>query len=140
MDHAGFLEAIAAHPDDDAPRLVYADWLEERGDPRGAFIRLQCALERLAVDDPRRSLLEDEADELLDAREQEWVAPLHGQADDWRFRRGFVEWFAADGERFLANADAWFAAFPLRGVRLKLAAPAVSSLAACRHLERIEAL
>ncbi|MBL8918032.1 MAG: TIGR02996 domain-containing protein [Myxococcaceae bacterium] len=35
------LEAIAAAPDDDAPRLVYADWLTEQQDPRGEFITLQ---------------------------------------------------------------------------------------------------
>jgi uncharacterized protein (TIGR02996 family) len=27
--------AIREDPDDDGPRLAYADWLEERGDPRG---------------------------------------------------------------------------------------------------------
>jgi len=37
--------AIVANPDDDLPRLVYADWLEENGDPdRAEFIRLQCRL------------------------------------------------------------------------------------------------
>src|SRR4051794_31566535 len=35
--------AILAAPDDLAPRLVYADWLSERGDPRGEHIVLQCA-------------------------------------------------------------------------------------------------
>jgi uncharacterized protein (TIGR02996 family) len=35
--------AVVEDPDDDAPRLVYADWLLERGDPRGEWIRLQCA-------------------------------------------------------------------------------------------------
>src|SRR5262249_51734963 len=40
----GFLQAILAAPEDDTPRLVYADWLEERGDPRGEFIRIQCEL------------------------------------------------------------------------------------------------
>lgn len=34
--------AILAAPDDLAPRLVYADWLSERGDPRGEHIVLQC--------------------------------------------------------------------------------------------------
>jgi uncharacterized protein (TIGR02996 family) len=28
---AGFLADIRANPDDDAPRLIYADWLEEQG-------------------------------------------------------------------------------------------------------------
>ena len=35
------LAAIAASPDDDLPRLVYADWLDENGRPlRAEFIRL----------------------------------------------------------------------------------------------------
>jgi uncharacterized protein (TIGR02996 family) len=39
----GLLRACKAAPDDDAPRLVLADWLEEHGDPeRAEFIRLQC--------------------------------------------------------------------------------------------------
>lgn len=40
-----FLDSIIAAPDDDAPRLIYADWLEERGDSeRAEFIRVQCEL------------------------------------------------------------------------------------------------
>jgi uncharacterized protein (TIGR02996 family) len=39
---AALLAAIRAAPDDDAPRLVYADWLTERGDARGAMIVAQC--------------------------------------------------------------------------------------------------
>lgn len=31
-DEAAFLNAILANPEDDAPRLAYADWLEEQGD------------------------------------------------------------------------------------------------------------
>jgi uncharacterized protein (TIGR02996 family) len=34
-----FLQAIIEAPDDDTHRLVYADWLEEQGDPRAAAIR-----------------------------------------------------------------------------------------------------
>jgi uncharacterized protein (TIGR02996 family) len=37
--HHAFLAAIAANPDDPTPRLIYADWLEERGDPACAIIR-----------------------------------------------------------------------------------------------------
>ena len=38
-DEEAFLQVIAAAPADDAPRLVYADWLDERDDPRGAYLR-----------------------------------------------------------------------------------------------------
>lgn len=48
-----FLHAIADKPADDATRLAYADWLEERGDPRADFLRVQCALEEQANDKAR---------------------------------------------------------------------------------------
>jgi uncharacterized protein (TIGR02996 family) len=38
--HQAFLADIAAHPEDDAPRLIYADWLEEHGDPALPYVPL----------------------------------------------------------------------------------------------------
>lgn len=73
-DEAAFLRAIAHAPEDDAPRLVYADWLDERGDPRAAFVRLDLELHRLAggANDHRAALAERMRDlaPCLDAR---WV-------------------------------------------------------------------
>jgi uncharacterized protein (TIGR02996 family) len=41
-DRDSFIAAIAANPADDLPRLVFADWLDENGEPeRAAFIRAQ---------------------------------------------------------------------------------------------------
>ena len=41
--HEAFLRAIFDAPDDDTPRLVYADFLQENGEEdRAAFIRWQC--------------------------------------------------------------------------------------------------
>jgi uncharacterized protein (TIGR02996 family) len=34
-----FWAAIAAAPDDDLPKLMFADWLDDRGDSRGACLR-----------------------------------------------------------------------------------------------------
>jgi uncharacterized protein (TIGR02996 family) len=44
MDEPAFLRAIADRPDDDDLLLVYADWLEERGDGRAEFLRLLGAI------------------------------------------------------------------------------------------------
>jgi uncharacterized protein (TIGR02996 family) len=42
-DESALLNAILAHPDEDTPRLAYADWLEENGQPdRAEFIRVHC--------------------------------------------------------------------------------------------------
>ncbi len=40
--HLPFLRSIQADPVDELNLLVYADWLEERGDPRADFLRLFC--------------------------------------------------------------------------------------------------
>ncbi len=56
MNHEeGFLQAIRAAPGDNTPRLVYADWLEERGDrARANYLRLECAwVPQPAADDPQ---------------------------------------------------------------------------------------
>ena len=62
-----FLQQIVAAPEDVEPRLVYADWLEERGDPRGDFIRIQCELAEI---DPYAAMSSEEEydrrDELLE--------------------------------------------------------------------------
>jgi uncharacterized protein (TIGR02996 family) len=45
--HVPFLRAIVAAPDDDLPRLIFADWLDEYGEgERAEFIRVQCELAR----------------------------------------------------------------------------------------------
>jgi uncharacterized protein (TIGR02996 family) len=41
------LQAVLEAPHDDTPRLVYADRLIERGDPRGELIVVQCAMEKV---------------------------------------------------------------------------------------------
>jgi uncharacterized protein (TIGR02996 family) len=46
-DETAFLRAIAENPNDESYRLVFADWLEERGDRRAEFLRLECALRRM---------------------------------------------------------------------------------------------
>src|SRR5690348_9304066 len=75
MDDA-FLRSILADPDSDTPRLVYADWLEEQGNPRGTFIRLQCARAKLTRHDADwKDLLAQEAP-LLRRFEEEWSKPI----------------------------------------------------------------
>ena len=39
-DESGFLAALRTDPSDDTARLAYADWLEDRNDPRAELLRL----------------------------------------------------------------------------------------------------
>src|SRR5205807_8243126 len=100
-----FLRAIIDSPDDDGPRLLYADWLEERGDPRGEFIRVQCAIAVADPGDPRFAELRLREGQLLAAHASEWARPLPGRARSWVFRRGFVEEVTIDVDAFLDIAD-----------------------------------
>ncbi len=64
-DEQAFLQYILENPSDWTARLVFADWLEERSDPRSELIRLQHALtQRIEV--PNRTRLEERQRELLD--------------------------------------------------------------------------
>ena len=38
------IDAMRDEPDSVEPGLVYADWLEEQGDPRAELVRVQLAL------------------------------------------------------------------------------------------------
>jgi uncharacterized protein (TIGR02996 family) len=86
-----FLHDIREHPEDDAPRLIYADWLMEQGNPRGEFIRVQCELARLPKKDRKRAALEARERELLQEHEAAWRSELPGVPGlQWGpFERGF---------------------------------------------------
>ena len=79
-DEAALLAAVYASPADDAPRRVFADFLLERGDPRGEFITLQ-----LAGDAASKKA----ADKLLAAHGKNWLDGL-SLVKEPRFHRGFL--------------------------------------------------
>ena len=96
-----FLAAIAANPDDDLPRLVYADWLDENGDPdRAEFIRIQIELAKLPGHDFRRVDLLERERELLVTHRSEWRLPEFPDRVQV-FHRGFVDRVEAPAEWLL---------------------------------------
>src|SRR5687768_7933754 len=74
--HGPFLREIIAAPDDDAPRLIYADWLDEHGDPRGEFIRVQCEKDRRPWHDARYIELEEREQAILAVHNGKWTKEL----------------------------------------------------------------
>jgi uncharacterized protein (TIGR02996 family) len=98
MNHAeeamwrGFLEAIRETPDDDTPRLILADWLDDHDDPdRAEFIRLQCELARLSSRDEQTESLQSRERELLARHRETWLGPLAKACRSCQFHRGFPE-------------------------------------------------
>jgi uncharacterized protein (TIGR02996 family) len=105
MDEAAVLAECAAHPDDDAPRLVWADLV---GGERGELVVLQCDLARGGLTPAEVAIRRKRERELLDRHAVAWAGPLARIAMSWSFRRGFIE-----TARLVGHDAAVLAAHPL---------------------------
>ena len=90
MSHESFLAEIINNPDDDTPRLIYADWLEEQGDPRSEFIRLQCEIASRPSYDPALSELREQEQRFLDQHAPNWSKPVLRYAQNIHYERGLI--------------------------------------------------
>jgi uncharacterized protein (TIGR02996 family) len=59
-----FLRSICEGITDALRRFAFADWLDERGDPRGEWLRVGCELETVGLKEQRRKTLEARQREL----------------------------------------------------------------------------
>ena len=89
------LAAIWESPHDDLPRLVYADFLDESGDPakaaRAEFIRVQCELAKLSGrEDERWVPLKSAEMRLLKRYGDGFRRGVGGKVKRAPFRRGFI--------------------------------------------------
>jgi uncharacterized protein (TIGR02996 family) len=140
-----FIQAIIESPDDDVPRLVFADWLDDHGQAeRAEFIRVQVELARAAADGlapaTRRDELLARQQELLRGHERQWADRLHGVADRYWFRRGFVEDVEIDAEALLAHSSTVFESAPVRHARLGGGLEALARLSASPLLARLRSI
>ncbi len=91
-DDAAFLRGIQADPRDWSLRLVYADWLEERGDPRGELVRIEDEMRLLPVFGDRFWDLKPRRNELRGQVSPEWLEAM-GFGTTWHpvFRHGWPD-------------------------------------------------
>lgn len=112
-DDAAFLETIQATPDDDAPRLVYADWLEEHNClAKAEYLRIVHSL----------TILPDESAER--ARLVKRLLKVVGKLDE--------KWRLAAGRRFDVIMEGWL------GSAMFVVMKAVSWLTGARSLGVME--
>ncbi|MBP3956649.1 TIGR02996 domain-containing protein [Gemmata sp. G18] len=111
-ERSAFYQAIMDNWNDDTPRLVFADWLDERGDElsrlRAELIRLQCELARYQREKETPPDGMNERDRKLQQVIRDYFAQRgftlednHGEAD---FERGFVESWGYVFDAKLLNA------------------------------------
>lgn len=138
LNHDTFLAAVCANPDDDAPRLVYADWLEEHGDSaRAEFIRLQIEMAHLPKHSDKREQLDSRQKRLFSSHRKQWAAPFKGIADRYEFTGGFVTSVTMPAERFDAVAETLFRLAPLRWVTFTNPVGFMHRVANCPFLARL---
>ena len=137
MTEDPFLAAVLADPLDDAPRLIYADWLDEQDrSDRAEFIRVQCALAEHTPWKKRQRPCQCQRCRDLRTREEEYLkeAERMGQ-DGWTYDAGGeayrilshdVTWWRGFGhsvvlhpDQLLRYGDSLFQAQPIRIVHVR---------------------
>jgi uncharacterized protein (TIGR02996 family) len=138
------LQAIIQNLDDDTPRLIYADWLEEHGNlARAEFIRAQCESARLfrsGKDLERAFALRVQHTDLLRQHEKKWVGEFPNKATSWTFERGFIEYVAVEAVNFLKYAESLFTNTPIRRLYIRDVGEHLPQIAESPQLARLSHL
>lgn len=160
IEEDAFMAAILSEPRDDTPRLVFADWLEERDRPGDAtrveFIRLSVRMPEMTFWSPRRVSEETElnsdpgrASALCRQHWHNWTellgqrlasSPLRRWLDtndcQWGYRRGFVAVFEGTQQVLLDAWDDLFRLGPIEEVQVNNLWHFGTVLALCQFLDR----
>jgi uncharacterized protein (TIGR02996 family) len=144
----GLMRSILEQPDEDAPRLILADWYEENGDPdRAEVIRLEIRRARLDDRDPEAWLLDRRIGNLADKHSERWMAEL----PHWEgvalcgSERGLPSLASVKSVcAWAEHEDAALAVAPINTLSIQLYTcedePVGPTLRRCRHLHRIRRL
>jgi uncharacterized protein (TIGR02996 family) len=140
-------QAILDDPEDDASRLVYADWLEENGGPAGQaraeFIRVQVELARGATP-ARAKELKSIEQRLWSEHRASWLStlPPHLRKRDIYFQRGFLDELRMPAQLWAKHGAGLFGKNPIYRVRLSgtVSRHESSNLVVIPHLSRIRIL
>jgi uncharacterized protein (TIGR02996 family) len=119
-ERQAILDDVIAHPDDDTPRLVYADWLDEHGDSaRAEFIRVQVHGAGLPFGSAEEVHLRKRGMELLRQHRRAWENEL----PQWcrhkvSFERGLAGSIECTGRSWLKGAGGLYRRAPVTSVAL----------------------
>lgn len=137
-EEIAFLRSAAAEPDDDTLRLVYADWLDERGEEKfssqAAFVRLQVRRSRMDVFDPDRDSLLEEESTYLQMYKRDWNGRIHhalhrrglcglvdargGAIRGWNYHRGMMTHVSVTADGLAGHPELIFSLGPVESLRL----------------------
>jgi uncharacterized protein (TIGR02996 family) len=136
-----FIQAIADAHADDAPRLIYADWLDEHGQPeRAEFIRGQCRLAAMRPRDKGYRPLAERIAVLAREHGRKWDRELRKLATQVSYHRGFADAATVPARKFLDNAQDLFRLAPIRHLQINHAKDLSAEVADSPHLRRVTSL
>jgi uncharacterized protein (TIGR02996 family) len=142
-DEQPFLDAVFTRYHDDGPRFIYADFLDDAGDPdRAELVRVQVALARMTDDHPGHDHLVNQEAELLQAHRSRWCEHLSDLVleEQCVFRRGVLDSFIMDAATFLEKGEELFRRVPFRLLQLRESRDLVSELAEFPLLAKVREL
>ena len=140
MDIPTFTKEIISQPHDEGLRMVFADYLEEREDPRAELIRAQLERDRIPVWDPQRVELawrERRAQRLADyaffGRLPEGCPPLCSEG-------GFYSGVSLSISAFLKRRSSLFRTAPITSLAIEGRATRLEALASVPQWQQIRHL
>ncbi|MBV1860713.1 MAG: TIGR02996 domain-containing protein [Nannocystaceae bacterium] len=138
------LRAVLSAPDDDAPRVAYADALDARGEPedaaRARFVRAQLSLGNLSSAEADSAPEALEALKLEDASGEQWAAMVLTHSERAGFYRGFVEHVHCSAATYVAHGGDLRASAPILHVTITKLDTSLDALLASPHIVGIRSL
>lgn len=140
--------AVCEYPNEDTPRLIFADLIEEEGDPqRAAFIRTQVELARVPEYDPFWAQCRQRNPDAIRGWGMAHTLPRLPDGFSWRafqFSRGFpCRASVLKLDAFLRSGEQLFKTAPIQTLELDHASgisKQFTQFVECPHLERIHRL
>jgi uncharacterized protein (TIGR02996 family) len=140
------LADVIAHPLDDGLRLVYADWLEEKGGQPERAEAIRLGVERRRLDDlaPRAWVIDTRAERLQQRYCKKWEAglPKLEGVEFFLGTEGFVDHVSIYAPGILCGyEDAIFGAGPITHLEFHFDDPPdIAFLTGCPYLDRLRTL
>jgi uncharacterized protein (TIGR02996 family) len=163
IDESALLGAVLREPEADAPRLAYAEWLQQVGgasnNARAELIRIQIEIEQWSGAGRHWLELACRERELLARWAPSWERPfrdllkpslfrparwlrarLFGQGGAWRIHRGFIEEIDTSASTFLEEDCILFGHAPIRRIVLSNATSLIGALSSDARLDHLVSL
>jgi len=151
IERSALMRTICESPDDDTPRLVFADWLQEHGeDERAEFIRLQCQLASMKEWDESYHSVRLRVHAIGTRCQEQWdsecwdVSPIRitesGHRIIPRYASGFPAHVHLRPESFIRHHEWLFAETPIRSVTVLVYLSVFPQLLQCEGLRKLSRL